>query len=79
MNGDEVVPDCGGHMDDALEGKRRAEEERLRARTQELQDQTRALSRERYGIPRTETDNALQALIDGPMSVRPIGRSRRSS
>jgi hypothetical protein len=34
-------------MDDALEGKRRAEEERLRARTQELQDQTRALSRER--------------------------------
>jgi hypothetical protein len=38
----------------------------------------RSLSRERYGIPRAETDRALQALIDGPAGDRPIGRIRRS-
>ena len=31
-------------MNDAREGERRAEEERLKARTQELEDRTRALS-----------------------------------
>ncbi|MGY1681995.1 type IV secretory system conjugative DNA transfer family protein [Geodermatophilus sp. SYSU D01176] len=40
----------------------------------------RGLSRERYGVPRLETDTALQALIDGPRGGdRPIGRSRRPS
>jgi hypothetical protein len=34
-------------------------------------------SRERYGVPRTETDAALQTLIDGPGADRPIGRTRR--
>ena len=37
------------------------------------------LSRERYGVPRRETDEALHALIDGPSTDRPIGRSRRSA
>jgi hypothetical protein len=36
----------------------------------------RSLSRERYGIPRTETDRALHAIIDAPPGDRPIGRSR---
>lgn len=39
----------------------------------------RRLSRERYGRPRTETDAALRALIDGAGSERPIGRTRRSA
>ncbi len=40
----------------------------------------RRLSRERYGIARTETDAALQAVIDGPLDKnRPIGRARRPS
>jgi hypothetical protein len=39
----------------------------------------RARSRQRYGVARSETDAALQALIDGPSSDRPIGRSRRSA
>jgi hypothetical protein len=39
----------------------------------------RALSRKRCGVPRTETDAALQAIIDGPTGDRPIGRSRRPS
>jgi hypothetical protein len=36
----------------------------------------RRLSRERYGVPRRETDAALQALISGPAVERPIGRTR---
>jgi hypothetical protein len=39
----------------------------------------RSLSGTRYGVPRTETDAALQAIIDGPTGDRPIGRSRRPS
>jgi hypothetical protein len=41
-------------------------------------DTIRRLSRERYGVPRSETDAALQAVIDGPPGGnRPIGRTRR--
>ncbi len=39
----------------------------------------RSLSRERYGVPRCDTDSALQALIEGPGGDRPIGRTSRRS
>jgi hypothetical protein len=40
----------------------------------------RQLSRERYGVPASQTDADLRALIEGPTSSeRPIGRVRRSA
>lgn len=43
------------------------------------QDAVRRLSRERYGVRRTETDATLESLIQGPGGDRPIGRTRRSA
>jgi hypothetical protein len=43
-------------------------------------EQVRRLSRERFGVPRRETDAVLRALVQGPdVAERPIGRTRRSS
>jgi hypothetical protein len=39
----------------------------------------RCRSRQRYGVPRRETDAALQGLVAGPAVDRPIGRTRRQA
>ena len=51
-------------MNDARKGERRAEEERLKARTQELMDRTRALS-----LDRTPYDQAAHEELRSDLAV----------